>query len=139
MHPTSLLLLAASLPLLAAGCGSTGTQPQAPDTIETTTTSTTAISPAAAACFARPAASGDILVRLKTPLDVTAEELGGGWAWNYRTNTCMTSTDMTIATARLDQGYCTQVALVSDNPGYNPEAKPAARLKKVIASAGGPC
>jgi hypothetical protein len=36
-------------------------------------------------------------------------------------------------------GYCTQVALASDNPGYDVNATPPAALKKVIVAVGGAC
>ena len=89
-----------------------------------------------AQCRARPAPNGDILVRQTRPgLPDDALELGGGWQWNYNTNTCMTSVGFTIATASQGKGNCTEVALASGNLGYNVEAKPAAPLKKVIASA----
>lgn len=120
------------------GGSSPDTQP-ATQAAPPTTTSTDAADPPAqrAACIARPPATGDILVQQVWPgLPADALELGGGWQWNYTTHSCMNSVDMTIATAPRGKGYCTQVALTSDSPGYNVETKPAGPLKKVIASAG---
>jgi hypothetical protein len=68
-----------------------------------------------------------------------AQEIGGGWDWNVIAKKCMTSTQMIIAGAPTEAGNCTQVALASSNPGYNPDATPAPPLKHVIAEAGPGC
>lgn len=137
-HLTLCLAAAASICISLAGCGSsTGTQPTTATAAPTSSNTDVTDPPAAVAqCRARPAPNGDILVRETRPgLPDDALELGGGWQWNYNINTCMTSVDFTIATASQGKGDCTEVALASDNLGYNVEAEPAARLKKVIASA----
>ena len=36
-------------------------------------------------------------------------------------------------------GFCTQAALATDNPGYDANANPPARLKNVIVSVGDAC
>ena len=137
-HLTRCLAAAASICISIAGCGSsTGTEPTTATAAPTSSNTDVTDPPAAVAeCRARPAPNGDILVRETRPgLPDDALELGGGWQWNYNTNTCMTSVDFTIATASQGKGNCTEVALASDNLGYNVEAKPAAPPKKVIASA----
>ena len=137
-HLTRCLAAAASICISIAGCGSsTGTEPTTATAAPTSSNTDVTDPPAAVAeCRARPAPNGDILVRETRPgLPDDALELGGGWQWNYNTNTCMTSVGFTIATASQGKGNCTEVALASGNLGYNVEAKPAAPLKKVIASA----
>ena len=52
---------------------------------------------------------------------------------------CKTTVDALPLTAPLGVGYCTQVALASDNPGYDENATPAAPLRKVAAQVGGSC
>jgi hypothetical protein len=95
---------------------------------------------AADACDSRPNASGDIYVRIVTPgLSPEAQELGGEWRWDYTINKCLTSVQLTIATAPLTAGNCTQVGYVADNPGYDPDAETAAPLKVVAAQAGPAC
>ncbi|MEU9979524.1 hypothetical protein [Streptomyces sp. NPDC051014] len=42
-------------------------------------------------------------------------------------------------TSSTEAGYCTEAAWASDNPGYNADATPAARLKKVQVSVGPAC
>jgi hypothetical protein len=44
-----------------------------------------------------------------------------------------------MATPPLGAGYCTQAGYVADNPGYDPNATPAALLSKVAAQAGPAC
>jgi hypothetical protein len=136
-HITLFLVAAVSICISVAGCGSsTDAQPMTTTAAPTTASTDVTDPPAAVAeCRARPAPNGDILVREIWPgLPDDALELGGGWQWNYATHTCMTSVDFAIASAPQGKGHCTEVALASDNPGYNVEAKPAAPLEKVIAS-----
>jgi hypothetical protein len=98
------------------------------------------ISKAEGACYKRPAASGDIYVRTITPGDsAQAQQVGGEWVWDRVTNKCLTSVQMTIATAPLSTGNCTQVGYVVDNPGYDPNAAEPALLADVVAQAGPAC
>jgi len=95
---------------------------------------------AAAECRARTATSGDIIVRIVTPnVAPAAMVLGGGWVFNEATSTCQTSVDWQISTAPTGAGFCTQVALAAENPGYDVNADPPAELKHVIRQAGEGC
>jgi hypothetical protein len=95
---------------------------------------------AADACYARKGASGDIIVRFKTPGQAwIAQELGGGYLWNVTSKKCLTSVQMQMAAAPMIAGACTQVGYVKDNPGYDVNADSAPPLKKVIESAGPGC
>src|SRR4051812_11677452 len=99
MRSARTLLLASALFVLAGACSAASPQSQVP-AASVPTTMKAGPPPAAAECYARPAASGDILVRETRRGQVaTAQELGGGWSWNYRTNSCMTSTDLVIDSA----------------------------------------
>jgi hypothetical protein len=92
------------------------------------------------ACEKRGLASGDIYVRMLSPgTQWAAQELGGEWDWDHVTNRCLTSVQMTIATAPLSAGNCTQVGYKADNPGYDPNATVAAPLTRVAAQAGPAC
>lgn len=92
------------------------------------------------ACDKRGLASGDIYVRMITPgLPAQAQELGGEWDWNATLHKCETSVQMMISTAPMTAGNCTQVGYVADNPGYDPNATPAAPLANVVAQAGPAC
>jgi len=95
---------------------------------------------AISACYAQAAASGDIYVRDVDPgIAAQAEELGGGWSWNYRTGTCQTSVQWAISAAPQAPGHCTQVGDVSDNSGYDADATPAKPLENVAAESGPAC
>lgn len=92
------------------------------------------------ACLARPHASGDVyVVSVESGLQTSAEEIGGGWSWDYITKTCLTSVQDTLATAPTGAGYCTQVGYVADNPGYDVNATPAKRLKVLAGEVGAAC
>lgn len=93
--------------------------------------------PPAVACQSRPPASDEILVRsVTTDEPPTVIRLGGGWVWDFGDKKCITSVQMAIMANPMLAGFCTQVALVTTNPGYDEDAIPAPRLKKVIASTG---
>ena len=93
--------------------------------------------PPAGACGMRPPATGEILVRMVTTDDpTTVMRLGGGWVWDWGNKRCITSLRFAIQGNPTLPGHCTQVALVSTNPGYDEDAVPAPRLKKVIAATG---
>jgi hypothetical protein len=92
------------------------------------------------ACSKRPPTSGEIYVRtVASGGSPQAQQLGGGWAWNHTSNKCLTSVQMVMATAPLAAGDCTQVGYVADNPGYDPNATPAAPLAHVATHAGPAC
>ena len=131
--------------LAAAGCGgsTTSATPRPSATSQATevpTAGASTLDPAAAACYAKPRNHPDILVREKDPtLPYTAQQLGGNFTYNYRTNTCQDGITFVLSGVSDQPGYCVQVAEASDNPGYNPDASPAPRLKKVVASKGSAC
>ena len=131
--------------LAAAGCGgrTTSATPKPPATSQATEVPTAGAStpdPAVAACDAKPSNYPDILVREKDPTrPYAAQQLGGNYAYNYRTNKCEDGVTYALSTVADLPGYCVQVAEASDNPGYNPDASPAPRLKKVVASKGSAC
>ncbi len=98
------------------------------------------IQAAADACDNRPDASGDVYVRMIVPgLSPQAQELGGEWRWDYSINKCLTSVQLTIATAPHSAGTCTQVGYVADNPGYYVNAASAPPLENVVAQTGPSC
>jgi hypothetical protein len=77
----------------------------------------------------------DVIVWYKVPgMQDTAQELGG---WDPLT--CKSSIDKIMTGAPTADGYCTQIAMAADTPGYNADATPAPRLKKVIEAIGGSC
>lgn len=132
----------AAAALLVSGCASTPTSSPAPGARTSTAAAHAARSKTAAinACYKRPWATGQIYVRTVVPgLATTAQEYGGEWSWDYTTGQCTDSADMMIETAPTGPGYCTQVALAADNPGYDAGAAPAAPLKHLIDSAGPAC
>ncbi|SPM40542.1 hypothetical protein MNAB215_2743 [Mycobacterium numidiamassiliense] len=49
---------------------------------------------------------------------------------------CTSSLDGWAASQPTGTGYCSKIALSSDNPGYDTEARPAAPLRKVIEAVG---
>lgn len=92
------------------------------------------------ACYKRRPASGDIYVRTAAPgTAATAQQLGGGWTWDYTAGQCLSSVALTIETAATGPGDCTTVGFVSDNPGYDANATPARRLESITAQAGPGC
>jgi hypothetical protein len=134
-HPAKRAAAAAASPGVHPSAAHTTTSATAP-----TKTPAAKAGSAASKCGARQPSSGDIFVRMISPgQQPAAQRLGGEWVWNNTTNTCDTSVQMMIATAPKGAGFCTQVALASDNPGYNADASPAPPLKKVVASTGGSC
>jgi len=52
---------------------------------------------------------------------------------------CKPTVDTIQQTTPSGPGYCTQIARSADNPGYNPDATPAAPLRKIIAQYGSAC
>ena len=93
-----------------------------------------------AECYALPAKYGDLYERIVTPgQPAVAQALGGGWAWDVPAHECLTEPQMLMAGAPADPRYCTQVGLVSANPGYNVNGAPAPKLAHVLVSKGGAC
>ena len=91
-------------------------------------------------CEARPDSSGDILVRMTTNgQPAVTQQLGGAWKWDSKTSRCDTAVGAVMLTASGNAGNCTQVAYVSNNPGYKLNASPAPPLKKVLAAKGPAC
>ncbi|MEV7394330.1 hypothetical protein [Streptomyces sp. NPDC091215] len=77
----------------------------------------------------------DIDVWYKAPgLPDSAQVLG-----SYDLATCETTFHSLQNTSPTTAGYCTEAAWASDNPGYDAEATPAKRLKKVQVSVGSAC
>ncbi|MFK0154627.1 hypothetical protein ACIQVK_21450 [Streptomyces sp. NPDC090493] len=58
---------------------------------------------------------------------------------NYFLATCETTFESLPRTSPTQAGYCTEAAWASDNPGYDADITPAARLKKVQVSVGPAC
>jgi hypothetical protein len=93
----------------------------------------------AAAC-AEKAPGPDTYVRTVDPgEDVTAEDTGGTWQWNYGKHECMSAVQYAISQAVPFGGDCVTVAYASGNPGYDVDSDPAPPLADVIASAGPGC
>lgn len=77
----------------------------------------------------------DLLVRYTVPgLPDSAQVLG-----EVDLGNCTPTLDCLARTSPRGDGYCTEVAWASDNPGYNADATPAPPLKKVIEAIGGGC
>lgn len=77
----------------------------------------------------------DIFMWMRSPgIPDYAQRLGG-----INQQNCESSFKTLAATAPTTPGSCTEGAWVSDNPGYDPEATPAKRLKKVQFSVGPGC
>lgn len=92
-----------------------------------------------AACEARKPGA-QIYVRDDDPgAQVLGQELGGHWRWNYSVGRCQSALDFTIAAAGQADGECTTIGYVADNPGWNPNAIPAPKLKNVAGEAGPGC
>lgn len=79
--------------------------------------------------------SRDVYVWMRVPgVPDSAQELG-----DYSACGQQPTFDMIRDTSPTTEGTCTESAWVSDNPGYNPDAEPAERLKKVQVSIGPAC
>lgn len=118
--------------LLAAvtGCGgsTTGAQPPAHTSATPTATKT-----AGGTC--RLKTKRDVIVRTVAPgLPAAAQVIG-----DVDLAQCRPTMDTLPAESPHEAGYCTQAAYADDNPGYNADATPARRLKKVVVSVGPAC
>lgn len=106
--------------------------------------SATSASPAKTAAASSPSATStscglkttfDYIERDSEPgLQPSAQEIG-----NVDLANCTPTLKDFAATAGQAPGDCTQIALASDNPGYNVNATPAAPLRNVITEAGPGC
>ncbi|MFJ8349739.1 hypothetical protein ACIQ9J_25925 [Streptomyces sp. NPDC094153] len=77
----------------------------------------------------------DIDVWMKVPgLPDSAQVLG-----SHGPGGCESTFEMLRMTSPTQAGYCTKAAYASDNPGYDADATPAARLKKVQMAVGPAC
>lgn len=77
----------------------------------------------------------DVIVWYKVPGLQDSAQVLGGWS----PETCKSSIPQIMAGAPTGDGYCTEVAWSSTNPGYNADATPAKPLKHVIEAVGGSC
>ena len=78
---------------------------------------------------------GDIVVWYRAPtLPDSAQMLGGNGG-----STCESTFDFLQRTSPTGDGYCTEAAWASDNPGYNADETPAKRIKKVQMWVGPAC
>ena len=88
-------------------------------------------------CNSRPPATEEIYVRYNTTDEPpTAIRLGGSWTWDFGEKECITSTEMALRSNPPLPGFCTQVALVSDNPRFDPDVRPAPQLRRVLGTKG---
>ncbi|GAB3283925.1 hypothetical protein [Kineosporia babensis] len=96
------------------------------------------VDPAVEECFNRKGNKGEILVRMIVGEDgpPTVMRLGEGFTWLHGSKICVDTVEYAIRGDSNWPGYCTQVAKVRDNPGYDENEVPAPRLKRVIAQAG---
>ncbi|MER5534521.1 hypothetical protein [Streptomyces mirabilis] len=77
----------------------------------------------------------DILVWTKVPdVPAMAQSLGA-----YDAATCEPTMEWLKHASPTQDGDCTEAALSKDNPGYNADAEPAARLEKVQVAIGPSC
>lgn len=130
------ILLATVVGLGLAGCSSTASKPAAAPVSVPASVATTA-PPAADTSSSQPAAPaetcatplpdrGDIIEWQKAPgVPNSAIELGG-----TDPEHCVWTFDTLKTSSPTGAGYCTEAAWASDNPGYDPNAVPAPRLKK---------
>lgn len=129
--------LPVAMPLVLLAACSSSSQPKAtvksqPVVPSVSPTAAPAEDAAIAACAARKAVAGEIILRTiyGTGQPAQAQLLGDQWNWNYTSGECQTGTDFLIAGAPTGPGACTQAALAQDNPAYNLDAVPAAPLQK---------
>jgi|SRR6185312_2948957 len=138
----TLLLVTAALAL--AGCSSSASKPAAaPPSTSAPAAVATSATPAADTSTSQPAAPaetcatplpdrGDIIEWQREPgLPDSAIELGG-----TDPEHCVLTFDTLKTSSPTGSGYCTEAAWASDNAGYDPNATPAPRLKKVQVTIG---
>ncbi|MFE3522235.1 hypothetical protein ACFXOD_11675 [Streptomyces sp. NPDC059161] len=126
--------------LLTAACA--GSKPQPIPAFPASRSPAASSSGAAGVAKAKPSASSkecpptrDIIVWVKVPdVPASAQELG-----NYNAATCESTFTWLEQTSPKEAGDCLEAAWASDNPGYNVDAEPAPRLKKVQVAVGPAC
>lgn len=129
--PMAVATTASPSPSLTALSPTPTTVKPAPTTAKPTTKPPAKPKASAKACTP----TRDVIVWMKVPsLDDSAQVLG-----NYDLVTCETTFQSLQETSPTDAGYCTEAAWASDNPGYNADATPAKRLKKVQVVIGPAC
>jgi hypothetical protein len=135
MHRSTTATIATAALLALAGCSSntipTSSATTQPATSATATTPQATPSPKPTSC----PPTRDVIVWMRIPGSPNAAELHG----NYFQRTCQTTFEWVKETSGTDTGDCTEAAWASDNPGYNVDATPAPRLKKVQVSVGPGC
>jgi len=140
-------LTLAAAALAVAGCSSSPSDNSASQTIVVHTAADHAAASKPATHSPSPAAKAapsptcdmtkepNVLVWYKVPGLQDSAQLLGGWS----PETCKSSVDQIMAGSPTGDGYCTEIAMASDNPGYNADATPAKPLKHVIEAIGGSC
>lgn len=68
-------------------------------------------------------------------MDATLSEFGGGYVWDELDKECLPSVEFVLNTIPPDN--CAEVARSEDNPNVDPDARPAQRLRKIIARSDG--
>lgn len=67
-------------------------------------------------------------------VSASAQKLGDQWQWDERTQTCETGIDFILDST--PAGECTEIGLVSANPGYDFDEDPAPKLTDVLEGRG---
>jgi hypothetical protein len=151
MKRTTAITLTSIAALLAvAACQPTATSAGSSDQASSTphaaasthSAATSSTKPASAKPTTKPSSKatscpdrGDIYVWMRTAgVPDTTQRLGG-----TDPETCKPSFNLFASNAPTVPGSCTEGAWVSDNPGYDENATPSARLKKVQFSVGPAC
>lgn len=134
--------------VLTAGCGSTSSPKSTPavstpissiqEVIPATTTVPTPTTPtttptAASTCALKQ--GGDLILWMKVPGVPDQAQVIGDVDYGL----CKTTVDSLAQTSPLGPGYCSALATVASNPGYDETATPAPRPKNIIAEVGGSC
>lgn len=132
-----LLALPVAAVVMAAGCSAGSSSSSA---VPAATHSAKPAKDGSAACSRKKHAYGDLLVRTTEPgAQAVTSGIGGGWIWDHVIGKCLDAVEWAVATAGTADGECTTIALSSSNPGYDVNASPSKKLKKVIADAGPGC
>ena len=89
-------------------------------------------------CNSRPPKGSEIYVRYLSNGDdpPNSTSLGAGYSWDFGTKECVTSVEMALRSDSGLPGYCTQVAYIDDNPGYDVDRIPSLPFKRLLAMAG---
>jgi hypothetical protein len=137
LAPAALLLVV--IIVGAVGCGTPAASSATTRAATLANAKAAATAKAARACGERPPASRDIYVRIIKPGTASqVRQLSGRWRWDHTTGKCLTAVHFMAATAPRGAGHCTQVGYVTDNPGYDPNARPAPAIPHLAAVPVGP-